>query len=119
MTSACSECSPCEKFRRATSIPASINSRIISSELLAGPMVQTIFARRTVWFISTLLHLPRLGQIRMRPEQESRIAQRVELRADQDNHRNDIQPHEQRDRRRYRTVNSVVVGKAAQIHAED
>ena len=29
-------------------MPASISSRIISSELLAGPMVQTIFARRVV-----------------------------------------------------------------------
>src|ERR1700757_328040 len=34
-----------EKFNRATSIPASINRRNISSLSLAGPIVATIFVR--------------------------------------------------------------------------
>src|SRR6185503_12946285 len=44
----CAECSPCEKFRRATSIPASMSPRIPSLLSTAGPMVQTIFARREI-----------------------------------------------------------------------
>ena len=46
---ACSAWVPWEKFRRATSMPRRIRSRIISSESLAGPIVQTIFARRARW----------------------------------------------------------------------
>jgi hypothetical protein len=45
---ACSSCVPCEKFSRATSIPASINFRIIRGERVAGPMVQTIFECREI-----------------------------------------------------------------------
>ena len=41
-----SSCVPCEKLRRATSIPARINRSIISEELLAGPRVHTILALR-------------------------------------------------------------------------
>ncbi len=37
---------PCEKFRRATSIPASIIRTSTSCESLAGPIVATIFVRR-------------------------------------------------------------------------
>src|ERR1700693_3826117 len=43
---ACSSCVPCEKFRRATSIPACINLRIMRGVRVDGPMVQTIFEWR-------------------------------------------------------------------------
>ena len=43
--------SPCEKLRRATSIPAIISSRSFSREALAGPMVHTIFVLRAFLFI--------------------------------------------------------------------
>ena len=46
ITRACSSCVPWEKFSRATFIPRSISSRIISSLLHAGPIVHTIFALR-------------------------------------------------------------------------
>src|SRR5579884_3998120 len=39
---------PCEKFRRATSMPLRIRSRIMDAELLEGPRVQTILALRFV-----------------------------------------------------------------------
>ncbi|OQA06264.1 MAG: hypothetical protein BWY65_02230 [Firmicutes bacterium ADurb.Bin373] len=42
----CSSCVPCEKFRRATFIPASINFFKIFTLSLAGPIVQTILVRR-------------------------------------------------------------------------
>ena len=45
---ACSSCVPCEKLRRATSMPASISSRIASGVDVAGPSVQTILARRVI-----------------------------------------------------------------------
>ena len=44
--SLCSPGEPCEKLSRATSIPARTSRSIISAEETAGPMVQTIFARR-------------------------------------------------------------------------
>jgi hypothetical protein len=37
---------PCEKFRRATSIPACMSSRNAASVPQEGPMVQMIFALR-------------------------------------------------------------------------
>src|SRR5690606_28238999 len=43
----CSSQVPCEKLRRATSMPASIKLRIPVADSAAGPMVQTIFTRRT------------------------------------------------------------------------
>ncbi len=46
MTRPWSSCVPCEKFRRATFIPASIKDRSSSSEDDAGPIVHTIFVRR-------------------------------------------------------------------------
>ena len=39
----CSSCVPWEKLKRATSIPANINSFSFSSLSLAGPIVQIIF----------------------------------------------------------------------------
>ena len=48
---ACSSCVPCEKFKRATFMPASMSSESISSLSLAGPSVQMIF----VFFIDFLL----------------------------------------------------------------
>ena len=44
--SACSSTLPWEKFRRATSMPASIMRRRVSGSRDAGPMVATIFVRR-------------------------------------------------------------------------
>ena len=41
--SPCSSCVPCEKLKRATSIPASMRPRRPSSESHAGPSVQTSF----------------------------------------------------------------------------
>src|SRR5437899_1134672 len=46
MTSAWSACVPCEKFRRATSMPAATRRSSASAVPLAGPMVQTIFVLR-------------------------------------------------------------------------
>src|SRR5215831_9530144 len=46
ITRACSSWLPCEKLRRATSIPRCMSSRIADSELLEGPRVHTIFALR-------------------------------------------------------------------------
>src|SRR5208282_2241132 len=43
---ACSACVPCEKFSRATSMPASKSLWIMRGERVAGPMVQTIFEWR-------------------------------------------------------------------------
>ena len=112
----------------------SISSRIISSELLAGPMVQTILARRRRgalgrqrgWVaaprcltLSDVCDPLRLGtEFGMRSEEESRIAQSIELGADQHHHRDDVQPDQQRDGRGDRAVNDVVVGEVAQIEAE-
>ena len=48
MFSACPSWSPCEKFSRATSMPAFIISRKVSGSRLAGPMVQTILVRNMV-----------------------------------------------------------------------
>jgi len=39
----CSSKSPCEKFKRATFIPAFINLTSVSTDSLAGPIVHTIF----------------------------------------------------------------------------
>ena len=44
--SACSCRSPCEKFSRATSIPASTIFNRVSGSREAGPIVATIFVRR-------------------------------------------------------------------------
>src|SRR5262245_20161270 len=44
-TSECSSCVPCEKFRRKTSTPATINFRRTSGDRDAGPIVATIFVR--------------------------------------------------------------------------
>ena len=46
MTSACSSALPCEKFSRATSIPASTIRTRTSGSREAGPMVATILVRR-------------------------------------------------------------------------
>src|SRR5215475_8236623 len=50
MLCAWSSCVPCEKLRRATSIPQRSRSRIWDSEQQAGPIVQMIFARRLTKF---------------------------------------------------------------------
>src|SRR5438067_2019540 len=41
-----SACVPCEKFRRAPSIPAATSARSVSGSLDTGPIVATIFVRR-------------------------------------------------------------------------
>ena len=46
-TSACSSALPCEKFSRATSMPAATMRTRTSGSRDAGPMVATIFVRRT------------------------------------------------------------------------
>src|SRR5581483_11264789 len=40
-------CVPCEKFKRQTSTPDATSASIASALALAGPMVATIFVRRT------------------------------------------------------------------------
>ena len=45
MTAACSPWVPCEKFRRATSIPASARRARVSGDREEGPIVQTILVR--------------------------------------------------------------------------
>src|SRR5687767_14512389 len=47
MRSPCHSCEPCEKFSRATSIPAWASCRNCSGAAEAGPMVQTILVRLT------------------------------------------------------------------------
>src|SRR5687767_4457705 len=54
--SACCSCVPCEKFIRATFIPARISFSIISSPWQAGPIVATIFTLRDIR-LPTLLHI--------------------------------------------------------------
>ena len=46
--SACSSCVPCEKFRRAASMPASAMRAVSRGDEEAGPTVATIFVRRGV-----------------------------------------------------------------------
>src|SRR5437588_7246850 len=46
MTSACCSCVPCEKLRRATSMPAFSSASSTFGEDDAGPIVQTIFVLR-------------------------------------------------------------------------
>jgi hypothetical protein len=46
--SRCSSWVPCEKFIRATSIPAATRRRSVSGSVVAGPSVQTIFVRRSM-----------------------------------------------------------------------
>ena len=45
---ACSSWVPCEKFRRAASIPASARASTVSADEETGPSVATIFVRRGV-----------------------------------------------------------------------
>ena len=45
MVSACSTCVSCENEIRAKSMPETTNDLINSTDLLAGPIVQTIFVR--------------------------------------------------------------------------
>ncbi len=52
----CVAWSPCEKFSRATSIPAWIIARSTVGDALAGPMVQTIRVRRTWAHLAFRLH---------------------------------------------------------------
>src|SRR5688572_17461146 len=47
-TSACSACVPCEKFSRATPMPAAASRSRSATLDEAGPMVQTILVRRIV-----------------------------------------------------------------------
>ena len=54
-TRRCDSKSPCEKFSRATFIPASTSCRITSGDSEAGPMVQTIFVLWAGVFIVVLL----------------------------------------------------------------
>ena len=49
IVSAWPSCVPCEKLKRKTSTPASINSRMAASVLDAGPSVAMIFVFRTTW----------------------------------------------------------------------
>ena len=58
----CSSCVPCEKLSRATSMPASISPRMPSRVSTAGPMVQTIFARRAIMGISVGLRTRRASR---------------------------------------------------------
>ena len=45
MRARCSSCDPCEKLKRATSMPAPIRARSDASSSTDGPSVQTIFVR--------------------------------------------------------------------------
>src|SRR5689334_18129022 len=58
MTAAWSAWLPCEKLSRATFMPAAIRAAILSSELVAGPMVQTILVRRK---LTSTMHLVPIG----------------------------------------------------------
>src|SRR5690606_30515337 len=51
--------SPCEKFRRATSMPARMSCSIFSGLELAGPRVATIFVRRMLMRLLFCVDRPR------------------------------------------------------------
>src|SRR6476469_8853250 len=53
--------SPWLKFIRATFIPASRRAAMPSSEEVAGPMVQTIFARRVIADLSVVVTCRKFG----------------------------------------------------------
>src|SRR6516164_5234177 len=121
-------------------MPRSIRSEIISSELLAGPIVQTIFARRRAeprprngrscdsnrfgfaLCISGLIDSDALlllgAKFRMRSEQEARITYGVEFRAYQHHHRYQVQPDQEGDGSSHRSVDDIVIRVAPQIPAE-
>jgi hypothetical protein len=52
MRAACSSCVPCEKLSRATFMPALNSFSRVASSWLAGPMVATILARRSIRSLS-------------------------------------------------------------------
>src|SRR5208283_370065 len=60
MLCACSACVPCEKFSRATSMPASRSLRIMWGERVAGPMVQTILEWRGFMLSSPLVYTSKM-----------------------------------------------------------
>src|SRR6476661_5353171 len=112
---ACSSCVPWEKFSRATSMPRRIRSRSAASVPLAGPMVHTILAFRTLGpavCSSALLPLVTRSHLLFRGAffHQFGIHLRVQLRAQQDDDRNDVQPHQQRDGGAQRTVNHRICG---------
>ena len=70
--SACSSALPCEKFRRATSIPASTMRTSTSGSREAGPIVATIFVRRIIG--ERTVHASDRGQyVRMSIETEEEL----------------------------------------------
>ncbi len=58
MARAWSSCVPCEKLRRATSMPAAMRASMPSGVFEAGPMVHTIFARREIIGADPTRHPP-------------------------------------------------------------
>src|SRR5271167_1514235 len=66
-------------------------------------------------------HLHALGlgtKFGMRSKEEPRIAQSVELGANQNHHRDDVQPDEQRYGSCHRAIDDIVIGEVAQIKAK-
>ena len=96
----CSACVPCEKLRRATSMPSRISSPMHSAESQAGPIVQTIFARRpqaagsgTFDFMSAIL----VANAPLGFREAARKEHRIEFCANQHDQRDEVHPREQRD----------------------
>src|ERR1700684_1246779 len=59
------------------------------------------------------------SKIGMRSKQEAGIADCIKLGANQNHHRDHKAPDQQRDGRRHRSVDHVVIGEASQIYAKD
>src|SRR5262245_59720611 len=78
MSAACSSWVPCEKFSRATFMPAAMRAAILSSELQAGPMVQTILVRRVD---RSKIHLILVWQQTNRPRHPGRGPQARRVRS--------------------------------------
>src|SRR5208282_3106464 len=131
---ACSACVPWEKFRRATSMPRRIRSRIVSSESQAGPMVQIIFARRmrsaassgtgaeAGSFPSTRSSLLSFKSAssgvypwRRNFRETTWEKHGVEFGANQHNQRDDVHPEQQRNAHTERTIDDAVVDIVLQI----
>ena len=75
--SRCSSCVPCEKFSRATSMPAAASSKIVSGSLVAGPERADDLRSAPRWAArcGRRDRLPRLGQGEARHRASSLVSQ--------------------------------------------
>src|SRR6266853_4197330 len=69
--------------------------------------------------LTTTALLSELSHTQFTPQQGSRKQYRIELRANQDYQRDEIHPHQQRNRHAQRTVDHAVVGIMLQVKAKN